>query len=128
MATTNIEAMILARVRAFTDDIARLVRSQSIDSLQALLGRSGGGKRGNGAAAAGPSRGRSSGKRTPEQVEKRAQDVLAFIKSNPGLGSEKIALGMKTKTKELTLPITRLRETKRITMKGHRRAAKYFAK
>jgi hypothetical protein len=65
-------------------------------------------------------------KRPAAELEQITHRLGAYIKANPGQGIEQIAKALETQTKELTLPIKKLLEAKRIGSKGHKRATRYF--
>jgi hypothetical protein len=71
---------------------------------------------------------RSEGKRTPEEIEKVATKLLAYIASNPGQRSEQIADGTGLPTKDLSLPIRRLLEAKKLKATGKARGTTYTVK
>jgi hypothetical protein len=72
-------------------------------------------------------RGRA-GKRTPEEVLQTASLVLSYVKANEGSRLEQIGKGLGLPTKELTLPVTKLIESKSLKTKGQKRGTKYFAR
>lgn len=65
-------------------------------------------------------------KRSPDELEELTEQLLAYIKGNPGQRIEQIADGMGTSTKELNLPAKKLLGNKSIKTKGHKRATQYF--
>lgn len=65
-------------------------------------------------------------KRPPAELAQITARLAAYIRSNPGQGIEQIAQAMQTQTKELTLPIKKLLDTRKIGSKGHKRATRYF--
>lgn len=67
------------------------------------------------------------GKRSAERLEALQTEILAFVKSHPGLRIEQINEQLGTSTKDLALPIRKLVTAKRLHVKGQRRATKYFA-
>ena len=75
------------------------------------------------AAKVAPSR--QGGKRTPEEIEKLANQLLAYIEKNPEQRSEQIAEANKLTTGELVLPIKRLVADKKIKAKGKARGTTY---
>ncbi|MBN1608718.1 MAG: hypothetical protein JW940_18970 [Polyangiaceae bacterium] len=80
--------------------------------------------RGRGASAPG-SRGKRT-KRTGDQLDALVASVHKYIAKHPGQRMEQIAAGMKVPSKELTLPIQKLKG--RLKTKGQKRATSYFAK
>ena len=67
------------------------------------------------------------GKRTPEQIEKLATQLLSHIDKNPEQRAEQIAQSVKLTTGELVLPIKRLLADKKIKAKGKARGTTYTA-
>lgn len=65
-------------------------------------------------------------KRPPEEIDRLTARVEKYIRENPGRGVEGIGKALNAPTKDLTLPIKRLLNEKKITSKGERRATKYF--
>ena len=120
MANDRVEVLI----RKFATDLQAIVRDQLssdvTNALQIALGakptRRGLG--GGGAASSG-------GKRTPEQIEKQADKLYAFIKSNPDQRAEQIARANKLTTTELVRPIKRLVDEKKIKASGRARGTTY---
>ncbi len=130
MPTTN--SAVESLIRNFASQLQDLIRDQlSTDVTAAVRGALGGAapKRGtpakNGAAKA-PKRDRG-GKRTPEQIEKLAVQLLAYIDKNPDQRSEQIAKANRLETGELVLPIKRLLSDKTIKAKGKARGTTYAA-
>lgn len=65
-------------------------------------------------------------KRSPDELEELTNQLLAYVKSNPGQRIEQIAEGMGTSTKELNLPAKKLIGNKSLKTRGHKRATQYF--
>jgi hypothetical protein len=82
--------------------------------------------KGRGAAVSG-SRGKRT-KRTGDQLDALVAGLLKYIAKHPGQRMEQIAAGMKIASKELTLPIQKLKAEGRLKTKGQKRATAYFAK
>ena len=57
-----------------------------------------------------------------------AARVLDHVKKNPGQGVEKISKAFRLRSKELTLPIGKLLESKKLKTTGQRRGTKYFVR
>jgi hypothetical protein len=68
------------------------------------------------------------GKRDPKALEALVSKLHSAVKSKPGQRVEEIARSLGTSTKELMLPMRKLRDAKKVQMKGTRRAARYFSK
>ena len=65
-------------------------------------------------------------KRSPDEIAKTTEKLLGYITKNSGQRIEEIAKGVGSSTKELTLPIKKLLNDKKITAKGEKRATRYF--
>ncbi len=65
------------------------------------------------------------GKRSPEQMAKQAERLLAYISANPGQRSEQIAEGTKFSTGELALPLRKLVADKKLKSTGKARGTMY---
>ncbi len=119
-------------IRNFAAQLQDLIRDQlSNDVTAAVQVALGGvvGKRSSGArnGAAKAARNEAGGKRTPEQIEKLALQLLAYLDKNPEQRSEQIAKAIKLTTGELVLPIKRLLAEKKIKAKGKARGTTYTA-
>jgi hypothetical protein len=155
MPTQN--SRIEALVRKFVSDLESVFRDSALqsvrDSLQNALGVSlggsgGGGGRasrgGNGARKA-PGRPSSTakkgnagnrakakgskggGRRSTEEIEQTSQQILEYVRKNPGHRAEQIKGALKLDKAAWMLPITRLVEQGHVKTKGHRRATTYTA-
>ena len=134
----NIQQQIEACVQAFVREVSELVRSSAMDAVAGALGGSTGGggakHRGrpagskNKAPAAAKSGGGKRGKRTSEQVDAMALRIYEHVKKNPGSNVEGMAKAFNLKSKDLTLPITKLMATKKLKTTGQRRGTKYHVK
>ena len=82
------------------------------------------------AAAARKTRGpkRKGGKRTSEEIESQAAQVLAYLKKNPQHGAEQIGAALGLSTAELALPIKNLLAKKSLKTVGQKRGTKYSAR
>jgi hypothetical protein len=142
---SDIESELQSLVSQFVNDLSALVRQQALEAVAETL-RVGtpvahapkkAGKpapvakapvkaAGRPAKAAAAPKRKAGEKRKPEELAKLVEQLAEYIKGNPGKGVEDIAKGMNTSTKELTLPIKKLLNDKRIGSKGQKRATKYF--
>lgn len=121
----NFQNEINDRIEAFVNDITDLAKKAAQETLETALGsvrRSGSSKVMSSAAR--PRR--KSGKRSPEEIQDTAEELLGFIKSNPGQRMEAIAKALNTTTKDLTLPTKKLLQTGQIRVEGQKRATSYF--
>lgn len=76
-------------------------------------------------AAAAPKR-KAGQKRSPDEIVKTTGELLTYITKNSGQRIEEIAKGVGHSTKELTLPVKKLLNDKKIVAKGEKRATRYF--
>jgi hypothetical protein len=67
-------------------------------------------------------------KRTPEALKLVVEEVFAVIQRHPGERIEQLAERAGLTTKEMALPIKKLRAAKRLTVAGSKRATRYTAK
>jgi hypothetical protein len=135
-----INQQIEARVQAFVQELSALVKSAALDAVSGALGGSStaltharrgrppGSKNKKSAAAPQGVRRAKRGKRTTAQVDQMGARVLDHVKKHPGQGVERISKALRLKSKELTLPIGRLLESKKLKTTGQRRGTKYFAR
>jgi len=134
---SKIEHELRSIVDAFVKDLSELVRRQGVEAVGALLDQ----HAGNTAAPARRARAvaplgrpaahataerRPGEKRTPQELSALVERLFDYIQSNPGQGVEQIGRGLATPTKDLTLPLRKLMNGKRVTTKGHKRATHYF--
>jgi hypothetical protein len=129
MQTTNKVDQLIQNFAAQLQAVIREQLSEEVTiALQTALGgsplkRS---KASNGGVAKVSKRG-AGGKRTPEQIDKLAIQLLSYIDKNPEQRSEQIAAANKLTTGELVLPIKKLLAEKQIKAKGKARGTMYTA-
>jgi len=68
---------------------------------------------------------RKGGKRTSEEIESQAAQILAYLKKNPQHGAEQIGAALGLSTAELALPIKNLLAKKSLKTVGQKRGTKY---
>jgi hypothetical protein len=111
-------------VADFVAQITELARAAARDMIDEALGKAG---KGN-LAALGRGRGRGRGaKRTPEELERLADQFYAFVAKHPGLRIEQINKELGTTTRDLALPIRKLIAEGAIKTKGEKRSTTYYA-
>jgi hypothetical protein len=139
MSTTTIDSALRARIDTFTTEITALVRVAALEAVHSALGGTltiAPAKRGPGrlpkdaaqSAAPAPKRRGRPAKRTPEDVAKTGEAVVAHVAKHPGQSVEQIGKALGQKTKELALPIIRMIEAKKLRTTGERRGTRYFVK
>jgi hypothetical protein len=144
MANSSVSDQVRSLVESFVAEMSDLIRRSAMETVQVALaggeaprrGRRGApvGRRGAPALSAGPrgvgaggARLRAKGaKRSPDELEELTNQLLSYVKSNPGQRIEQIAEGMGTSTKELNLPAKKLIGNKALKTRGHKRATQYF--
>ena len=67
-------------------------------------------------------------KRTAKELAAQQVSLLGLIVKKPGQTMEQLAGAMKIDTKELALPVNKLKALKKIKTKGSTRATQYFPK
>jgi len=136
--TTTIDSALRARIEAFTSDLSTLVKQAALEAVSQALGgavtapakRGPGGpaKATSAAPSAKPARKGKRAKRTPEDVAKMGEAVVAYVAKNPGQSVEQIGKAIGASTKDLALPVIRMIEAKKLKTKGQRRGTRYFTK
>jgi DNA-binding NtrC family response regulator len=147
--TMDMESQIKSRVDAFVAELSAMVKKAALEAVTNALKAGDGGapsvakttgkKRGPAAAASKSAKApkaapaapaaakRKAGqKRSPEEIAKTTDKLLQYITKNSGQRIEEIAKGVSNSTKELTLPIKKLLNDKKISAKGEKRATRYF--
>ncbi|MBN1611208.1 MAG: hypothetical protein JW940_31535 [Polyangiaceae bacterium] len=136
---------VLTHVESFVLELDQLVRQAVIELVEQALARSireSGPPRVTGSYAArdsGPGAKRASqtaaavtesrgARRTGAELEALAARLLKYIQKHPGSRMEQIANGMQVPSKELNLPLGKLKSEGRLKTKGQKRATAYFAK
>lgn len=113
-------------VNEFVDDLRAAISEEAAAAFSATLGT-----RGLVAKTARAPFKRAMGrtaKRTPEALQKLTAATLGAIRRSPGLNVEELADKMGVTTRELALPILKLRADKALRCKGVKRGTRYWAK
>jgi hypothetical protein len=134
MKNPAIDAQLRARIDAFVTDLSAAVRASALEAVREVLGSPGPApaKRGPGrppkaVASPAPAKRRGKrGKRTPEDVAKMGEVVVAYVAKNPGQSVEQIKKALGVEKKDLQLPIIRMIDAKKLRTTGERRGTKYF--
>lgn len=123
---SDIQHAINERIDAFVADITELAKKAALETLE--TGLSGGIRRSTTTKGlvGGPRGRRKSGKRSPEEIQEAANQLLEFIRENPGQRMEAIAKAMGSTTKDLTLPIKKLLQQNLVRVEGQKRATSYY--
>jgi len=137
MPTSTTDAAVRARIESFTADLANIVRAAALEAVTSALGApSAPAKRGAGrpvksgtpSPIVAPKRKGKRAKRTPEDVAKMGEAVVAYVAKNPGVSVEQIKMALGVETKDLQLPIVRMVAAKKLKTKGQKRGTRYFVK
>ena len=124
-----IDPQILSCVQAFADEIVAAVRASFVDIVSGALGVTGGPRRGRRAAASRSNAARGRGaKRDPKEIAALTDRLGDFIKKNPGKRIEEIGKELGVNTKELALLVKKLLAAKSVSIKGQKRAMRYFGR
>jgi hypothetical protein len=149
---SDAENELRARVESFVSDLSELIRRAALEAVAETLKKgepvvSPTRRVGRPAKAAGVEEKRAVGrpravkavvvskasakrkvgeKRPPQLLAQITEQVFNHVKANPGQGVEQIAKALSTSTKELTLPIRKLLNDKKVSSKGQKRATRYF--
>jgi len=67
-------------------------------------------------------------KRSPEDLAKLKDRVLAIVAKNPGARAETISKALEVPNKDIVLPIRKLIDEKKLSSKGQKRATEYYSK
>ncbi len=130
MPTPKIDSII----QRFVVELREAIREEGLNAFSAALG--GGPETPKRKSSAGPVRisfptpkKRAKGaKRTPEELASLTASVLSAIKKTPGQRAEQLAQTLGISTKDLALPVDKLKGEKAIKTKGVRRGTTYFAR
>jgi hypothetical protein len=141
--TTALDTEIRSRIEAFLGEISSLVRQSALEAVREALGGNGigseaaparrgpGRPRGSGTGARGGN-GRTraagrGGRRSSEDLGSMTEQILAHVRSNPGLGAEQLGAALGIATKDMRLPMQKLIADGAVRTEGQRRGTKYFA-
>ena len=136
---------ILAHVESFVLELDQLVRQAVMQLVEQALAQSirdSAAARGSGRTASDKGRTgarrvtqataspktKKGGRRTGAELETLTAGLVKYIQKHPGSRMEQIAKGMGIPSKELTLPLTKLKTEGRLKVKGQKRATAYFTK
>jgi len=109
-------------VQGFVAQITELARRAAIDTLESSFGKGRG--RGRLAGSVGRPRGKGA-KRSSDELDKLSDQLVQFVKDNPGLRIEQINKQLGTTTKDLALPIRKLISEGALKTKGQKRSTTY---
>jgi hypothetical protein len=143
--TSSRYEQIFAHVESFVLELDQLIRQAVIELVEQALGQSiadsgspratargvlgkgkTAGKRVSLAAPIAPAK--EGGRRTGAELESAMESLLKYIEKHPGSRMEELAKGMQISSKELTLPLTKLKSEGHLKTKGQKRATTYFAR
>jgi hypothetical protein len=139
MKNPHLDSEIASRIQSFLDELSGLVKRQALEAVHEALG---------GAAAParrGPGRPRKVSmrpgrkprmiakrgkrvRRSLQDLEKIAAQVLAHVKANAGHRLEQIGKAIKADTAVLKRPVALLLASKKLKTTGKKRGTKYFVR
>ena len=142
---TSIQNELQPRIDAFIQEISDLVRRAALSSVREALQGDGSApaRRGPGrprkvvkkattrkarAAKAGAPAKRTGrpGRRSPQEVDAAAQQILEHVRANPGQRSEEIKTALGLRPEDFKLPVFKLLADGKVRTEGKRRGTKYF--
>ena len=125
---TDVERQIRARVEAFVGELSGLVRQAALEAVQdALEGApTAAPRRAAGKRPAAVTRSKRGGRRSPNELNAMADQLMAAVTAQPGLRIEELGKAMEIPTRELALPVTKLIKAGKLRREGRKRATKYF--
>lgn len=136
MPTPTIDTAIRTQIDQFLTSISHLVRQAAVEAVKDALGgtgpsvatpaRRGPGRPRKAAAAPKAAKPGKRARRSAEDVEQVAGQVLAYVQGNPGQRLEEIGRGLKVDTAGLKKPIQTLIATGRLRTEGQKRGTKYL--
>jgi hypothetical protein len=146
MPTNHLDSEIRALIDQFTSKFRELLGLAALGSVQMALAagvgtpvrrgpgrpRGSGKAKGEATAKRGPGRPPKSApagrvRRSSADVEEVAEQVLGYVRANPGQRLEEIGRGLGTDTAGLKLPVKELMGSGRLRTEGQKRGTKYFA-
>lgn len=136
MPTTHIDTAIRTHIDQFLSSISLLVRRSAVEAVKVALGATDGkvaapAKRGPGRPkkaqttpkAAKPGK---RARRSAEDVEQVAGQILAYVNDHPGERLEEIGRGLRVDTAGLKRPVQVLIATGRLRTEGQKRGTRYL--
>ncbi len=130
MTRTKAEDQIQDLVASFTADLSELIRAAALEAVEEALG-SGRTRRTTERPKTSPAprKGKRTGKRvrrTAEQLAGSMDEIVDYVKANPGQRLEEMSAGMNIDSHEMKRPIVLLLEKSLLRKEGARRGTRYF--
>ena len=130
----DFDALLEKRIKAFVDDLQRLVRQAALAAVSDALGgkalpsaKAAVTRRAQRAKAPGAVAAKGKGgRRSSEEIEEFAERIRKYVEANPGLRIEQVAKAMKLPSKAFARPISKLLAAGKLSKQGERRATAYF--
>jgi predicted transcriptional regulator len=113
---TDFQKQISNRIEAFVADITVLAHRHALETLAAALAKT----------SPASTAFRRGGKRSSSEIQRQSEELLDFIKDNPGKRAEEIAKFVGLETRDLSLPLRKLVAAEAIKTEGQKRATRYF--
>ncbi len=124
MPTPRIDSII----QRFVAELTEAIREEGVQAFSAALGANPVSTTKKSAPLRISHPKKKGAKRSPEELAQLTASVLAYVKKNPGQRAEQIAQGLGLTTKDLALPLDKLKADKSVKPKGVRRGTTYTAR
>lgn len=127
----QLDGKIQELLESFASQLTQIVKETALEHVEVALGSVGGAPARKapkvtirmGSAARKP----KGAKRSSDEIGAMQEELLAYLKKNPGHRGEQISAALKTDTKTIRLPLKALVEARKVKTKGQRRGMTYFA-
>lgn len=123
----DLQTQIGQLFQRFIANISQQAKVVTAQALEDSLAPSRGKPSARSAVKVGRPTGGRAPKRTQEEMEELATQVLAYVRTNPGQRIEQINQALGTTTKDLALPIRKLVGDGQLVTKGQKRSTTYAA-
>lgn len=126
----QLDSKIQDLLESFASQLTQIVKQTALEHVEVALGSVGGSparKAPKVTIRMGSAARKSKGaKRNSEEIGALQEELLAYLKKNPGHRGEQISAALKTDTKTIRLPLKALIQAKKVKTKGQRRGMTYF--
>lgn len=116
---SDIQRELEQRIEEFVADITELARRAAMEALASALDQ----QLGGGAQSLRRRRGE---KRSAQQLAEAQDQLLDYVRDNPGQRMEEIARELGVATRDLTLPLRKLVASNLVSTEGQKRATCYY--
>lgn len=126
----QLDSKIQDLLESFASQLTQIVKETALEHVEVALGSVGAApsrKAPKVTIRMGSAARRSKGaKRSSDEIGALQEQLLAYLKKNPGHRGEQISAALKTDTKTIRLPLKALVQAKKVKTKGQRRGMTYF--